>query len=314
MVLRPHVKTFLDSIPAQDPAISPTPAELRRSQQSRIVPPEQRPPVGRVDDRVVLVEDRRLSIRQYRPSTDPGLPLLLYFHGGGFTIGSLDSHDGICRRLASDSGWTVVAVDYRLAPEHPFPTGVEDCYTVTRWCYENAHVLDIDPTRIAVAGDSSGGNFAAVVAMMARDRGMPGICKQVLICPNTAFYQTQWPTPYASYGECGFQYLTTAAGISQFWSWYIPNVTDAHHPYVSPVEAHDLSRLPSALILTAEYDPLRDEGEVYARRLRDAGVPVQAIRYGGTIHGFLGMFPDEDEGRQARAAIRQFLDEGIISA
>ncbi len=307
MGLRPHVKSFLESIPKEDSTLISNVIELRRNQMSRVIPANQRPYVWHVEDISIPAQEREIPIRIYTPNTQQLLPLLVYFHGGGFCIGSLESHDVICRRLANELGWKVIAVDYRLAPENPFPAGVEDCYAVTKWCAENASYLNVNPSVIAVGGDSSGGNFATVVTLMARDRGTPSICKQVLICPNTDFYQSHIPTKYASYAECGSKYLTTERGISQFWSWYIQNTNLACHPYVSPVQATDLTDLPPALIITAEYDPLRDEGEAYARRLDESGVPVIAIRYEGTIHGFLGVFADNEEGREAYSAIRQFL-------
>ncbi|WP_067934497.1 alpha/beta hydrolase [Alicyclobacillus kakegawensis] len=309
MALRPHVKSFLESIPPEDTTSILNVVELRHNQKSRSVPLDQRPPVWKIEDILVPGNGRAIPIRIYTPNMQHKLPLLVYFHGGGFCIGSLESHDLICRRLANELGWKIIAVDYRLAPENPFPAGVEDCYAVTQWCSINASSLDINSSMIAVAGDSSGGNFATVVTMMARDRGTPFIYKQVLICPNTEYYQSHIPTKYGSYMECGSKYLTTERGISQFWSWYMPNVNEAHHPYVSPMEAQYLSNLPPALILTAEYDPLRDEGEAYARRLHESGVSVRSIRYEGTIHGFLGLFADEEESKQAYSAIAHFLKE-----
>jgi acetyl esterase len=309
MALRPHVKSFLESIPPEDSTSIPSPIELRHNQKSRKIPLDQRPPVWSIEDILVPENGWKIPVRIYTPNMKHKLPLLLYFHGGGFSIGSLESHDLICRLLANELGWKVIAVDYRLAPENPFPAGVEDCYAVTKWCSANASSLDINSSMIAVAGDSSGGNFATVVTIMARDRGTPFIYKQVLICPNTEYYQSQIPTKYESYIGCGSKYLTTARGISQFWTWYMPNMNEAHHPYVSPAEATDLSNLPPALILTAEYDPLRDEGEAYARKLRESSVPVRSIRYWGTIHGFLGLFADQEEGQHAYSAIAHFLRE-----
>lgn len=307
MGLKPHVKRLLESLPLSDSdSTIPNVEELRRSQRTRIIPVEQRPPVWNVEDISVAAPGRDIPIRIYSPTSEDRLPLLLYCHGGGFCIGSLESHDVVCRRLVNELGFKVIAVDYRLAPENQYPAGVEDCYFIAKWCSDNAPDLGIDPLAIAVAGDSSGGTFATVVCIMARDRGLDVIQKQVLICPNTEFYQSNLPTKYGSYSECGSEYLTTEHGISQFWSWYVP-IQEANHLYVSPIKTPDLSNLPPALIITAEYDPLRDEGEAYARRLIESGVPVRAIRYDGTIHGFLGMFPEEDDGKQAHASIKDFL-------
>ncbi|QSO52071.1 alpha/beta hydrolase [Alicyclobacillus curvatus] len=287
MELRTHVKVFLDSISEEDPAPPMDAVELRRRQKSRTIALEQRPSVWNVEDMSIPLPERNIPIRVYTPNESRELPLLLYFHGGGFCIGSLESHDVTCRHLANKLGWKVIAVDYRLAPEHPFPAGVEDCYAVAKWCSDNAPSLNINPSMIAVAGDSSGGTFATAVTIMARDRGTPPLHKQVLIYPNTEFHQSLVPSKYESYAECGSKYLTTEQGIGQFWSWYMPDVRQAYDAYASPIKASHLSDLPPALVLTAEYDPLRDEGEAYAYRLQESGVRVRLIRYGGTIHGFL---------------------------
>jgi acetyl esterase len=223
-----------------------------------------------------------LPIRLYRPAGDGPKPALVYFHGGGWVIGSLASHDGACRRLAEVSGCVVVAVDYRLAPEHPFPAAFDDSYAATKWVVAEAASLGIDRTRVGVAGDSAGANLAAAVALKARDEGGPALAVQVLIYPATRF---DAETPSMIRNAEGYG-LTTAA-MRWFSAQYIPDPALRQSPLASVMNAKSVAGLPKALVVTAEFDPLCDEGEAYAERLHDAGVPVKAIRYDGTIHGFL---------------------------
>ena len=222
----------------------------------------------------------------------------MYFHGGGWVIGSLETHDGTCRELAAGAGCVVVSVDYRLAPEHRYPAAAEDCYAATRWCAEHAAELAIDARRIAVGGDSAGGNLAAVVAQMARDRGGPGLVLQLLVYPVT---DHDFGT--ASYRDNAAGYLLTAADMRWFWGHYLGDDTArGAEPYASPLRAASLAGLPPALVITAELDPLRDEGEAYARALEAAGVAAKLHRYDGMIHGFFGMSAIMD---QAVAAVRE---------
>lgn len=223
-----------------------------------------------------------LPVRVYRPAGGGLKPALVYFHGGGWVIGSLASHDGACRRLAEVSGCVVVAVDYRLAPEHPFPAAFDDSYAATKWVAAEAASLAIDPTRVGVAGDSAGANLAAAVTLKARDAGGPALAVQVLIYPATRF---DAETPSMIRNAEGYG-LTTAA-MRWFSAQYIPDPALRQSPFASVMNAKSVAGLPRALVVTAEFDPLCDEGEAYAERLRDAGVPVRAIRYDGTIHGFL---------------------------
>lgn len=247
-----------------------------------------------------------IPIRIYKPLVPTGKGALVYFHGGGWVLGSLDSHDTVCRRLSGGAGITVISVDYRLAPETPFPGGLQDCYTATRWVANNADQLDIDPLCIAVGGDSAGGNLAAAVAMLARDESWPTIRFQLLIYPVTdAKFDT------ASYRDNATGYLLTRKSMMWFWDHYVPSLTDRLHPLASPLRADTYAALPPALIQTAEYDPLRDEGEAYANALRSAGVQVQQTRYSGLIHGFFDMFETVPASRaavrEATMALRQAL-------
>ena len=237
-----------------------------------------------------------LAVRIYRASTEPNQPVIVYFHGGGFVIGNLESHDGTCRRLCHAIGCTVVSVDYRLAPEHVFPAAVVDSYAATDWVADNAKALKIDPARIAIAGDSAGGNLAAVVALIARDRGGPAICHQLLTYPVTDMgFKSE------SYTTNGTGYFLTKDMMVWFGVQYVPSGHPIEDPLLSPLYAADLSKLPPATVITAEYDPLRDEGEAYAKRLEDAGVPTKLIRYDGVFHGFFSMNGAIDQADEAHA-------------
>jgi acetyl esterase len=221
--------------------------------------------------------------------------VVVYFHGGGFVVGSLDSGDATCRALCHGASCAVVSVDYRLAPEHKFPAATDDCLAATHWAVAHAAELNADPARLVVAGESAGGNLAAVTALRLRDEGGPLLCGQLLIYPVTDYHTP--PTP--SYIANGKGYLLTRAMMVWFWGHYLNHAGEAGHPHASPLRAPDLSGLPPALIITAEYDPLRDEGERYAARLQQAGTPATCSRYDGMIHGFLLLSELFDEGRQA---------------
>jgi acetyl esterase len=250
--------------------------------------------VARVENRSVPGPDGEVPIRIYTPHASGRLPALVYFHGGGWVICSLDTHDGICRRLANAASCIVVSVDYRLAPEHRFPAAPDDCFAATRWVAANASELGADPERIAVGGDSAGGNLAAVVALMARDRGGPSLRHQLLVYPIT-----DRALDSASYSENAEGYLLTRAMMKWFWGHYLPRESERLAPYASPLQAKDLGGLPSAHVITAQYDPLRDEGEAYAARLRDAGVPTKHSAYAGMMHGFFSMGDAIDVAQQA---------------
>ncbi|MCE2461840.1 MAG: alpha/beta hydrolase [Pseudomonadales bacterium] len=220
--------------------------------------------------------------RVYRPHGDGPFPVVMMFHGGGWVIGDLATADSQSREVCRGVGAIVISVDYRLAPEHRFPAAAEDCYSATLWAAEHAGVHDGDAGSLALVGDSAGGNLAAVVAQMARDRGGPRIAFQLLVYPVTD--GVNFDT--ASYRDNAEGFLLTAEAMHWFWDHYAPVLDDRRSPYASPLLATDLSSLPPALVMTAEYDPLRDEGEAYGRALADAGVDAEVIRYDGFIHGF----------------------------
>lgn len=240
--------------------------------------------VAKVENRTIPVPGGEIPVRIYTPEGEGPFPALVYYHGGGWVIGNLDTVDVPCRMLANRAGCVVVSVDYRLAPEHKFPTAAEDSYAAAKWLSENAASIQVDPERIAVGGDSAGGNLAAVVALMAREQGGPSFAYQMLIYPVTNHaYDTD------SYRDNAEGYFLTKNTMVWFWNHYLRNEEDGQNPYASPLLAEDLSGLPPALVITAGFDPLRDEGEAYAERLKAAGVPVEATRYEGMIHGFFWM-------------------------
>lgn len=245
------------------------------------------PVVASVKDIKITLPGRTLDARLYMPEDAGEHPgLIVYFHGGGWVIGTLDTHDVPCRALAASSSAAVLSVAYRLAPEHPYPAPVDDCYAATLWAVENAEVLGIDASKIAVAGDSAGGNLAGAVAIMARDASGPKIAHQLLIYPVTDF---DFSRP--SYGaNGGGEYYLSTEGMKWFWGHYLGTRAPADAPLAVIFRQPDLSGLPSATVITAEYDPLCDEGDAYAAKLSAAGVSVDGVCAPGMIHGFFNMF------------------------
>jgi acetyl esterase len=241
-------------------------------------------PVASVHEDTIPGPGGELTIRVHRPAASGPLPVLAYFFGGGWTLGSLDTSDGVCRALTNAVGCVTVSVGYRLAPEHKFPAAIEDCYATTAWIAEHAAELDVDPHRLAVGGDSAGGNLAAGVTLLARDSGGPPLAHQLLVYPNTDYLSD---TP--SLRENTDPLLFNTTSVDWYWRHYLNSPEDGSNPLASPLRAADHSGLPPATVLTAEYDPLRDQGEQYAERLRAAGVPVELTRYPGMAHGFFTM-------------------------
>ena len=249
--------------------------------EAQSVPPSIE--VCSVEDFVVPGPAGDIPVRLYRPNDKPA-PLHVHFHGGGWVIGNLVTHDADCREIVAASGCMVLAVDYRLAPEHPFPAASEDCYAVSCWAAANSTQLGGSPGLISIGGDSAGGNLAAVVALMARDRNGPEFAMQLLLYPITEPSMAS-----ASFRENAEGYLLTKTMMAWFWDHYCPDIEQRKHPLISPLMASDLSGLPPALMITAEFDPLRDEGEAYAARLKEAGVEVEMRRFNGFIHGFFSL-------------------------
>lgn len=286
MPLDPQVKDMLDAVDALGlEELHNLSVEDARERATGLVDPDTFPPYsGSIEDRSIPGPDGELPVRVYTPAGDGPFPVLLYFHGGGFVVCNLDTHETICRLLSDQAACIVVSVDYRLAPEHPYPAAVEDCLAATRWAADHAAELGGDPARIAVAGDSAGGNLAAVVALRARDEGGPDLCGQLLIYPVTDHHEPGTP----SYHENAEGYFLTRKGMEWFFDHYLGDDFDREDPHVFPLRASELDRLPPALVITAEYDPLRDEGDLYAKRLHEAGVDTVHLACEGMIHGFFG--------------------------
>jgi acetyl esterase len=271
----------------------------------------------RVEDEVFTADDRtpvefvrnlsipgprgEIPIRVYRPNVQDA-PVVVFYHGGGWTLGTLDSIDGVCRELANRAECVVVSVDYRLAPEHPFPTGVDDAVAALEWTANHAATFGGDPARLGVAGTSAGGNLAAVTALFARDFGGPELSHQSLLYPITNHaFDTE------SYDENGDGPLLSRADMEWFWDHYLRSPVDGENPFASPLRARDLSDLPSATVVTCGHDPLRDEGIAYAKRLADAGVHVEHDHYPGMAHGFLSLTDDVTTADDAMDAVAESL-------
>jgi acetyl esterase len=286
--------------------LSPAEARRRLEELPDIGPREQ--PLERVEDLTVAADaGRSVPARLYAANTHPRLPVLVYLHGGGWVTGDLDAGDYRCRRLAARTGCLVLAVDYRLAPEHPFPAAAEDAYAVLQWAFREAGSVGGDTTLVALAGDSSGGNLAAAVTLMTRDRGARAPMLQLLTCP---IVELEFARPsMLSYGD---GYVLERDDLRWCWDHYLRSDGDADSPYACPLRAESLEGLPPALILTAELDPLRDQGEAYARRLEEAAVPVTLIRYSGMVHSFVdfegSLDPAADALDRSAGALRAAAD------
>src|SRR5262245_54921831 len=278
-------------------------------------PPEK---VAKVEDRRVAGPLGDIPLRLYWPTPGQQPGVIVYFHGGGWVLGDLATHDNLCRALANAAGTLVAAVDYRLAPEHKFPAAPEDAYAATAWVRANARALGVNTEaagglRIAVAGDSAGGNLATVVCLMCRDRGAPMPTLQVLIYPAT-----DYKVETRSFKAYSQGYMLTRDDMHWFWGHYFASERDGYQPYASPMRCDNLGGLPRALVMTAEFDPLCDEGQAYAEKLQTAGVATRLICYQGMIHGFLrrlDTFPAAkaaltEIAREVRSAFNLFTEGG----
>jgi acetyl esterase len=306
--VNPQVQVLLDQMAAMDaPPIDELGPEQARQMFKTLGAMTQGEPIHQVDDRHVPSDDGEIAVRVYTPEQAVGspAPCLVWFHGGGWVIGDLDTADPTCRALANRSGAVVVSVDYRLAPEHPFPAAADDAMAAVLWTVENAELLGVDPTRVAVGGDSAGGNLAAVVSQQCRDEFGPALAFQLLV-----YAVTDCTLSHRSIIENAEGYFLTKATMEWFVRCYLGE-GDPKQSKASPLHAEDLSGLPPALVITAEYDPLRDEGEAYAERLRDAGVPVEALRYEGQIHGFFAMQGLLDDAAAALDRAGQALRDAL---
>lgn len=308
MPLHPQAQAFIDLVASAPPVPREqmTVAMARQGLQATLTPPGKPEPVAGVRECMVDGAEGPRPARLYRPQGDGPFGVLLFIHGGGWIAGSLDAYDATCRGLCNASGCLVLALDYRLAPEHKFPAAPRDGLAALRWLATHAAEFGGDARRLAIGGDSAGGNVAAAVAQMARDQGGPQLRLQLLVYPVT---DHACDTP--SYREFGTGYLLTAEGMRWHWNHYLPNDAAGADPLASPLRARDLAGLPPALVITAEFDPLRDEGEAYAQRLREAGVKTDLVRYDGMIHAFFSLGHLMDDGRaavqRAGAALREAL-------
>jgi acetyl esterase len=253
-------------------------------------------PVGEVTNIEIQGPNGPIPLRIYSPEGEGPFPVLVFLHGGGWVRGSLDAYDGPCRLLTSEADCVVVSLDYRRAPEHPFPAGFEDSYAATEWAAEHAADLQGDPDRVAVGGDSAGGNLTAGITLAARDRDGPDIAHQLLIYPAVSSPSVRWFDSYDDYGE---NYFLELDSIEWYHDQYLAGPADVGNVYAYPLRARDLSGLPPATVITGGVDPLVDEGTAYAERLDEAGVPVEHRTYEGQIHGFVSLYEHIDAGRDA---------------
>ena len=301
MPLHPHIAQVLQAAQGA-PAYHQVPIAQARELAARAYRSNAEPlQVGQVRNLSMDGPAGPIALRLYTPRGKGPHPLLVFFHGSGFVMLGLDSHDDICRRLCAGTHCVVVSVDYRLAPEHRFPAAPDDCVAATRWIAAHCHHFDADSTRMAVAGDSAGGCLAAVTAIRLRDEGGPALAAQLLVYPVTDYPSV----PSESYRAFGSGYGLTHEAMQWFWRHYLPDAAAAAHPHASPMRVLSAAGLPAAYVLVAEYDVLRDEGEAFAQRLAQTGVETISLRCEGMNHGFLkyaGSIAQVDEALQAACA------------
>ncbi|HJR57588.1 MAG TPA: alpha/beta hydrolase [Rhizomicrobium sp.] len=319
MPLDPLVKAFLDQAAAiPRPKLWQMPPAAARASfagMMGLVGP-QGVAVGKVENFSISVPQgpgpaRDIAARAYAPIalTSEPQPALIFFHGGGFVVGGLESHDGLCRLIASEGNLRVIAIDYRLAPEHPYPAAVDDAVAATNWICANAATLGIDAGRIAVGGDSAGGLLAAVVTQIARDKGAPKLAYQLLLFPNT-----QVGGETSSLNEYAVGYFLERHTIEWCHGHYVPNEADRASPLVSPLRAKDFSKLPPAYVMLGGYDPLHDEGQAYAQKLRAAGVPVTIADYADMVHCFIYLETILPQAHTALADAAHAVSAGLAAA
>ena len=312
MPLDPQAEEFLKKLASSHAPPMET-LSVADARALAIPPRVPREPMGNIENRLLPGPAGGIPVRIYHPVGSSGadetkspLPVVVFFHGGGWVIGSIGSYDAMCRRLCNESGCIFISVEYRLAPEHRFPAAVDDCFNATLWAAEHSGELGGDQQRIGVAGDSAGGNLAAVVSMLARDRGGPPIAHQLLIYPITDYMPD-----LDSYSRLGTGHFLTRATIAWFWELYLNDVSEADCPEVSPLRADNHTDLPPATVFVAEYDPLIDEGLAYADKLESANVPVERIVCPGQIHGFLRRLDTFDQARSSCTGLGQSLRRAL---
>lgn len=308
MTLDPQVKAFLHSLKEMNlpPRQLLSVEEKRQQLASYLALQGEERYVAMIKNVKIPVKDGEIWVRIYTPEGDGPFPIFIYLHGGGWVIGDLEIGNTLCRNIANLSGCIVVSVDYRLSPEYKFPIPVDDCFAAVEWVEKNAAKFNGDPSKIAIGGDSAGGNLAAAVSLIARDRGSPSIKYQVLIYPVTNLdFNTR------SYIENGEGYVLTRDSMIWYAQQYLNSEKEMQNVQVAPFLAENLEGLPPALILTAQYDPLKDDGASYASRLIQAGVNVEYKYYSGMIHGFLWMTGIIDEGKKAVQLIANRLQSNL---
>lgn len=311
MPLAPDLASHLEAIrPSTTIALDEDGAEIARRLRERQVaaPLDSAFDDVRSEDHVLDAPDGEISVRLYRPpgpAPDPA-PVIVHLHGGGWVLGGVAFEENRCRALAAETGAAVASVAYRLAPEHPFPTPLDDAYAATAWVTANAARLGLDPQRVAVMGSSAGGNLAAAVTLLARERGGPALAFQALIYPVC-----DASGDHPSHRQCSDVFPLTAEEMRWFWRQYVPDADTRLTALASPLRATDLSGLPPAYVLTAEFDPLRDEGEAYAARLAAAGVPIVHERAKGMVHGFLAVAPHLPQVQALFAGLARQLKRGL---
>lgn len=310
MALDPAAQALIDVMDAVFPRLD----EAKDGDEARAavaaamaaMPVAEPDPILHVEDRAIAVDGGEIAVRVYRPTAEPNAPVVVFFHGGGWVLCDLDSHDSTCRRIANDSGCVVVATEYRRAPEFRFPVPVEDCYAALLWAHANAADIGGDPDRLAIFGDSAGGNLAAAVAQMSRDRGGPVLKLQILAYP---VIDARCDTP--SHKRFGRELNLSSSEVKWCWDQYLSSPADAANPYASPNRAASLAGLAPALIISPEYDPLCDEGAAYAAALTAAGVPTTYSLYPGMIHSLLAFSAALPPAEQAFAEIAAALHQAF---
>ncbi|WP_411681095.1 alpha/beta hydrolase [Clostridium thailandense] len=262
-------------------------------------------PFSNIKNTTIKIESQKIPVRIYTPEGGSNLPIIIYSHGGFWIEGTLDAYENVCRKLSQNTKAILISVDYRLAPENPFPDGLNDVYNILQWTYNNAESINGNKKHIVLAGDSSGGNIAAAVSLMARDKNGPPIACQVLIYPSTNIFELN----SKSWSYFASKFNLSIEDMEKYTSLYVPKKEDRKNPYASPLLAKDFSKLPDTLIITAEIDPLRDEGEAYGKKLKEAGTQADITRYKGVVHGFVSMDKITSKSDEALNEISSYIQK-----
>ncbi|WP_315080730.1 alpha/beta hydrolase [uncultured Clostridium sp.] len=260
-------------------------------------------PFSNIKNITINVNSEKIPVRIYTPEDGQILPIIIYSHGGSWIAGNLDTHDNVCRKLSQNTKAIVLSVDYRLAPENPFPVGLNDVYNVLQWTYKNAKSINGNESHIAIAGDSAGGNLSAAVSLMSKDKNGPHITCQVLIYPSTNIYELNTQ----SWSDFSKDFNISKEEMEKYISLYAPQKEGRKNPYISPLLAKDFNKLPNTLVITAEIDPLRDEGEAYGNKLKETGIQSEVIGFNGVTHGFITMDKITDKADEALNQISSYL-------